>query len=86
MAFAINITAGGESGAPIRELWKQYGKIEATPSMIDLGYPPHVTLAVYDVIAEQHLRDALRAVFLTIPCIRLRFSYPPRVNVKAWML
>lgn len=39
-----------------------------------LGYPPHVTFAVYDTISETRLRDALRLAFARRPPIRLRFS------------
>ncbi len=74
MAFGISIKAPGHGGVTVRELWKQFGRFEAVPSMSGLEYPPHLTLAVYDAIAEQQLRAALRAVFLDSPGIRLRFS------------
>jgi hypothetical protein len=42
MAFGISIKATDHSGAPVRELWRQFGKFEAAPSMVGLNYPPHL--------------------------------------------
>src|SRR5262249_45923089 len=72
MGFAISITAPG--GAPLRALWDRFAPFEDTPSMAALSYPPHVTLAVYDTIEEDRLRDALHRVFAKEPPMSLRFT------------
>jgi 2'-5' RNA ligase len=74
MPFAIGIRTSKAAGAPLSELWDQFGQLEETPSMAALNYPPHVTLAVYDSIAEDQLRNALRGVLGTAPPFRLKFT------------
>jgi 2'-5' RNA ligase len=73
MAFAININASGEGGGCIRGYWAKFGRLEPAPSMVALDYPPHVTLAIYDIISSSKLRETLRAAFAGCPPIRLRF-------------
>jgi 2'-5' RNA ligase len=73
MAFAININTSGRTGACIRDYWAKFGCLEPVPSMAALDYPPHVTLAIYDVISAAELRDALRVAFGGCQRIRLRF-------------
>jgi 2'-5' RNA ligase len=73
MAFAIGIRASDAAGAPLRDLWAEFTRLEETPSMIALNYPPHVTLAVYDSIPVEQLRDALRCELGTLPPFRLTF-------------
>ena len=74
MAFGISIKAVGPTASAIRELWDQFGALEVSPSMAALGYPPHVTLGVYDAVPEPTLRAALRAVFDKHPPVTLRFA------------
>jgi 2'-5' RNA ligase len=55
--------------------------------MAVLAYPPHVTLAVYECIQEDELRDALRSVFKNQSPISLRFnrlSRFERPNLVFW--
>ena len=73
MAFAITIRAPGEAGAPLRAYWKRFARFEALPSMAALSYPPHVTLAVYEHIREDRLREALYRAFGGQGAISLRF-------------
>jgi 2'-5' RNA ligase len=42
--------------------------------MTALGYPPHITLAIYDQASEKILHSALHHVFGSRPRIRLRFA------------
>ena len=74
MPFAINITALGATAAPLRDLWAQFSCFEDTPSMAAFNYPPHVTLAIYDSIPADRLRDALHTEFAALPPFILRFS------------
>jgi hypothetical protein len=73
MGHAVSIKAIGADVAPIHELWARFGTLEIAPSMTALGYPPHITLAVYDRACEEILRSALRQVFGSRPRIRPRF-------------
>jgi 2'-5' RNA ligase len=74
MPFAININTSGGAGASIRGYWAKLGSLEPVPSMVALDYPPHVTLAIYDIISTGELRETLRAAFGGCPPIRLRFD------------
>ncbi|MBB3298094.1 2'-5' RNA ligase [Rhizobium sp. BK077] len=47
MPHAISIKCLNETAAPIFRLWQQAGRFENIPSMRELAYPPHVTLAVF---------------------------------------
>jgi 2'-5' RNA ligase len=73
VAFAITIKAPGDAGAPVRAWWERFACFEAAPSMAALSYPPHVTLAVYERIREDRLRDALHQAFIGHGPISLRF-------------
>ena len=48
MPYAINIKCLNDSAAAIRRLWREAEAFEDRPSMSTLGYPPHITLGVYD--------------------------------------
>jgi 2'-5' RNA ligase len=61
-------------GACLRAYWDRFARFEHAPSMAGLGYPPHVTLAVYECIREEQLRDALHHVFDNQSSISLRFN------------
>jgi 2'-5' RNA ligase len=74
MPFAIGIKADNDTARPIRALWDEVGRLEPTPTMIGMGYPPHVTLAIYDQLDEAKAVAALDAAFARIPAIRLTFG------------
>lgn len=74
MAYAINIRSDSESAAAITELWQQARKLEDNPSMERLAYPPHLTLAVYDVLDVDFARHVPEAAFESLGVQRLRFS------------
>ena len=42
--------------------------------MAGLGYPPHVTLAIYDAVDPDMLGEVLRDVFSGQPEVRIRFN------------
>jgi len=48
MAWAINLRSDDTSADSIRSLWRRFAALEKAPSMQNLNYPPHLTLAVYD--------------------------------------
>ena len=74
MGFAITIKAPGTTGARLRAYWNKFARFEHAPSMAALSYPPHVTLAVYECIGEEQLREVLHRVFEDQSCIPLRFG------------
>ncbi|MGX1788025.1 2'-5' RNA ligase family protein [Bosea sp. NPDC055332] len=87
MGFAISLRSDHPSAANVRALWNDVQRFEDRPSMTLLGYPPHVTLAIYDddVVREAEVRDALdqasknlRAVTLTFDAI-FSFDGPPMI-------
>ena len=62
MPFAISLVCDDTSGDPVRALWDAAGRFEATPSMVALGYPPHLTLAVYETIEPEALAAVVDAI------------------------
>lgn len=79
MGFAISFQSDHPSAEPIRALWREVEHFEDAPSMAPLGYPPHVTLAIYegDSVEEGQVRNALdhasrhlKALILTFDTIR----------------
>lgn len=74
MAYAISLKAVNDTADPIRALWQEVARLESHPSMEALGYPPHVTLAVYDDIPPIRASDVLREAFAGRPALRLTFT------------
>lgn len=74
MAFAITLKASADTRKPLEALWATFAKFETEPSMASLGYPPHLTLAIYDDAPGVSLRTTLRTVFSDISAIRVTFS------------
>ncbi|CCD89442.1 conserved protein of unknown function with RNA ligase/cyclic nucleotide phosphodiesterase domain [Bradyrhizobium sp. ORS 285] len=65
MAIALNLRSDHVSADEIEHLWDQVAAFEDVPSMRDLGYRPHFTLAIYDTpeidaaAAWQAMRDVV---------------------------
>ncbi len=85
MGFAISLRSDHPSAGSVRALWSDVQRFEYRPSMALLGYPPHITLAIYDddAVREAEIRRALdnasknlRAVTLTFDAI-CSFDGPP---------
>jgi 2'-5' RNA ligase len=74
MAFAISLKAANSTADPIRALWAEVARFESRPSMAALGYPPHITLAVYDAVDPERLRAVLRDAFMGACALRLTFT------------
>jgi len=47
MAFAVNLLFAPDIAADISVRWQLLAAAGVSRSMPDLGYPPHVTLAIY---------------------------------------
>jgi 2'-5' RNA ligase len=74
MAFAISLKAVNDTADPIRALWQEVAQFESRPSMVALGYPPHITLAVYEDVPPVQASDVLREAFAGRPALRLTFT------------
>lgn len=74
MAYAISIKSADPNASRLESYWDTFSALKSSPSMAALGYPPHVTLAVYDDGIEDHLRLTLRNVFVGQTPIKLKFS------------
>lgn len=74
MPLAICIAANDRTGSAITSLWDDVARLEQRPSMRDLAYPPHVTLAVYDGLDEALLRSTLERAFSGCSPLRLTFE------------
>lgn len=74
MAYALTIAADNETADPLRDLCAEAASLEDAPSMAALGYPPHITLAVYE---EQPVADwgvTSRRVTGHTPALSLTFT------------
>jgi 2'-5' RNA ligase len=74
MAVAISLKAVNATAGPIRVLWDEVARFESRPSMTGLGYPPHLTLAIYDDVPADRLRSVLREAFAGSPALRITFT------------
>ena len=76
MVFCLNLRISRASAPVVTALWDQVERLEQQPSMRSLGYPPHLTFAVYDTDAVD---GALRTLALARaaagqPELRLSFN------------
>jgi 2'-5' RNA ligase len=51
MAFAVSLLFNSDIATAISARWKRLADAGISSSMLDLNYPPHVTLAVYDELS-----------------------------------
>jgi len=76
MGFCLNLRISPASAPAVTALWDEVAALEPQPSMRPLGYPPHLTFAIYDtdiVSDEQRLRALERATAERAE-LRLRFN------------
>lgn len=59
MPYAINIRSDNKSSDSIRRLWNECATLEESPSMEAMQYPPHLTLAIYDEIKREDLKETV---------------------------
>jgi 2'-5' RNA ligase len=63
MAFAVSLLFDPETAAAISARWDLLAAAGLSRSMLDLGYPPHVTLVVHDGPIDATAAVALDRVF-----------------------
>jgi len=63
MAFAVTLLFDSETAAAIAARWALLAEASVSRSMLDLGYRPHVTLAVYDELDIEAAVAALDRTF-----------------------
>jgi 2'-5' RNA ligase len=63
MAFAVNLLFNPEIADAISARWRRLAEAGLSGSMLDLKYPPHVTLTVYDALATDAAVASLDRVF-----------------------
>jgi 2'-5' RNA ligase len=74
MAFAICLKAVNDTAGPIRALWEEVARFKGRPSMATLGYPPHLTLAIYGNLPPVPVGAILRRAFAGRSALRLTFT------------
>lgn len=75
MAYAVNLLFDGSLADAVAEHWKRLADAGLSRSMPDLGYPPHVTLAVYDLPQVDVATAALDRVFENVSQIAVRLTH-----------
>lgn len=73
MPYAISIKCLNETALPIQRLWDEASAFEAKPSMAELDYPPHLTLAVFPDHPGR-IVDGLDEVFAAEPKLTIAFE------------
>jgi 2'-5' RNA ligase len=66
MAFAVTLLFDSETAAAIAARWELLAAAGVSRSMLDLGYPPHVTLVVHDGSVVAGAAAALDRVFAQV--------------------
>ena len=76
MGFAISVRSDHPSAESIRMLWRDVERFEDKPSMALLGYPPHITLAIYDddTVFDTDVRAALDQASCDLHTLTLVFD------------
>jgi 2'-5' RNA ligase len=63
MAYAVSLLFNAEMTDAVSDRWQRLADAGLSRSMVDLGYQPHLTLAVYDELAVDTASAALDRVF-----------------------
>ena len=63
MACAVSLFLNAEAVDAVSERWRRLADAGLSRSMLDLGYPPHVTLAIFDDLDAKAAAVALDDVF-----------------------
>jgi 2'-5' RNA ligase len=63
MACAVSLLFNAEVADAVSERWQRLADAGLSRSMLELGYPPHVTLAVFDDLDARAIVAALDGVF-----------------------
>ncbi len=62
MAYAISLLLNADLAEAVSERWRQLADAGLSRSMLELGYVPHVTLAVFDRLDAEVAAEALDEV------------------------
>jgi 2'-5' RNA ligase len=63
MPYAISLLLDDEGGDAIRGHWSALARAGISRSMLDLGYPPHITLRIYDDLDLNPAVNSLKRSF-----------------------
>jgi len=74
MAFAVSLLFNSQIASAISACWKRLADAGISSSMLDLKYPPHVTLGVYDELAMDAAVAALDRVFHNVDQIAVTLA------------
>jgi len=74
MAFAVTLLFSTEIADAISARWTQLADAGLSRSMLDLDYPPHVTLAAYDELAVDAAVASLDRVFDNVNQMRVTLT------------
>src|SRR5947208_5273456 len=74
MAFAVSLLFNSEIASAISARWKRLADAGISSSMLDLKYPPHVTLGVYDELAMDAAVATLDRVFHNVDQIAVTLA------------
>ncbi|MBV8838215.1 MAG: 2'-5' RNA ligase family protein [Alphaproteobacteria bacterium] len=76
MGFCLNLRISPASAPAVTALWDDVAALEPQPSMRPLGYPPHLTLAIYDsdIVGDDQRMRALDGAAVGQTELRLSFN------------
>jgi 2'-5' RNA ligase len=74
MAVAVTLRAVESDAAPLLDLQDEAAAFAAGPSLRELGYGPHVTLAIYDDLGTPEIRVAATQLFEDAVAVELIFE------------
>ena len=63
MAYAVSLLFNADVADVIAAHWRRLADADLSRSMLDIGFPPHVTLTVYDTLKTDFATAALDRVF-----------------------
>ena len=74
MAFAISLLFDTRTADAVEEQWERLADAGISRSMIDLDFPPHVTLAVYDKLRGDAAIAVLDGAFIRLNTMRVELT------------
>ena len=74
MAYAVSLLLDAKAAVAVSERWQRVADAGLSRSMLDLGYTPHVTLAVFDDLDVNAATAALDGMLSAVPRIDVTLS------------
>lgn len=74
MPFAVALTLDKAASGLVESLWRRLAEAGLSERMLRLGYPPHVTLGLYDQLDPDKAAKTLAAVIARQPPMSLRLD------------